>query len=82
MGHTRFFACDGLSSAQERRPCGVVVIVNMMIGQITPPSGMLLHVTNALTGVPINAMPREGWLFLLMMLALLLAMTLWPQIVL
>jgi C4-dicarboxylate transporter DctM subunit len=59
-----------------------VAIVNMTIGLIAPPSGMLLYVPNALPGVPINAMLREGWPFLLMLLALLLAMTLWPQIVL
>lgn len=61
---------------------GVVVVVNMMIGLITPPFGMLLFVTNALTGIPIRDMLREGWLFLCMLLALLLAMTLFPQIVL
>ena len=41
---------------------GVVVVVNMMIGLITPPFGMLLFVTNALTGIPIRDMMREGWL--------------------
>lgn len=61
---------------------GVVVVVNMMIGLITPPFGMLLFVTNALTGIPIKAMLREGWLFLVMLLALLLAMTAFPQLVL
>jgi len=61
---------------------GVLVIINMMIGLITPPFGMLLFVTNALTGIPIKAMLREGWLFLAMLLALLLAMTFFPQIVL
>jgi len=61
---------------------GVVVIVNMMIGLVTPPFGMLLFVTNALTGIPIKDMLREGWLFLLMLVALLLLLTLLPQIVL
>jgi tripartite ATP-independent transporter DctM subunit len=61
---------------------GVLVVLNMMIGLITPPFGMLLFVTKALTGIPIGAMLREGWLFLVMLLALLLAMTVWPQIVL
>jgi tripartite ATP-independent transporter DctM subunit len=61
---------------------GVVVVVNMMIGLITPPFGMLLFVTNALTGIPIKAMLREGWLFLVMLMVLLLAITLVPQIVL
>jgi tripartite ATP-independent transporter DctM subunit len=61
---------------------GVLIIVNMMIGLITPPFGMLLFVTNALTRIPIQDMLREGRLFLAMLLGLLLAMTLFPQIVL
>jgi tripartite ATP-independent transporter DctM subunit len=61
---------------------GVLVVLNMMIGLIHPPFGMLLFVTKALTGIPIMAMVREGWLFLLMLLALLMAMTLFPSIVL
>jgi tripartite ATP-independent transporter DctM subunit len=61
---------------------GVVVVINMMIGLVTPPFGMLLFVTNALTGIPIKAMLREGWLFLVMLLGLLLLLTLVPQIVL
>ncbi|MBK6387440.1 MAG: TRAP transporter large permease [Rhodoferax sp.] len=61
---------------------GVVVVLNMMIGLITPPFGMLLFVTKALTGIPIGEIVREGWLFLVMLLVLLLALTLFPQIVL
>ena len=61
---------------------GIVVIINMMIGLVTPPFGMLLFVTNALTGIPIKDMLREGWLFLLMLVALLLLLTLVPQVVL
>ncbi len=61
---------------------GVLVVLNMMIGLITPPFGMLLFVTKALTGIPIGEMMKEGWPFLVMLLALLLAITLFPQIVL
>jgi tripartite ATP-independent transporter DctM subunit len=61
---------------------GVLVVLNMMIGLIHPPFGMLLFVTKALTGIPIGAMMREGWMFLVMLLALLVAMTLYPPIVL
>ena len=61
---------------------GVVIVLNMMIGLIHPPFGMLLFVTNALTGIPIKDMLREGWLFIVMLLLLLLAMTLFPPIVL
>ncbi len=61
---------------------GVVVVLNMMIGLIHPPFGMLLFVTNALTGIPIKDMMKEGWLFLVMLLLLLLAVTLIPEIIL
>jgi C4-dicarboxylate transporter, DctM subunit len=61
---------------------GVLVVLNMMIGLIHPPFGMLLFVIKALTGIPIGAMVREGWMFLVMLLLLLLALTLFPQIVL
>jgi C4-dicarboxylate transporter DctM subunit len=61
---------------------GVLVVLNMMIGLIHPPFGMLLFVTKALTGIPIGEMMREGWPFFLMLLGLLLAITVFPQIVL
>lgn len=61
---------------------GVLVVLNMMIGLIHPPFGMLLFVTKALTGIPIGEMLREGWLFLVMLLGLLVAMTIFPEIVL
>ncbi len=61
---------------------GVLVVLNMMIGLIHPPFGMLLFVTKALTGIPIGEMMKEGWPFLVLLLSLLLAMTLFPQIVL
>ncbi len=61
---------------------GVLVVLNMMIGLIHPPFGMLLFVIKALTGIPIGEMMKEGWPFIVMLLLLLLAMTLFPQIVL
>ena len=61
---------------------GVVVVVNMMIGLVTPPFGMLLFVTNALTGIPLKDMVREGWAFIALLVLALLLMTLFPQIVL
>ena len=61
---------------------GVLVVLNMMIGMIHPPFGMLLFVTKALTGIPIGEMMKEGWPFLVMLLLLLLAITFVPQIVL
>ena len=61
---------------------GVLVVLNMMIGLIHPPFGMLLFVTKALTGIPIGEMMEEGWPFLVMLLLLLVGITVFPQIVL
>ncbi len=61
---------------------GVLVVLNMMIGLIHPPFGMLLFVTKALTGIPIGEMMKEGWPFLVLLILLLVAITLFPQIVL
>ncbi|MBU0588162.1 MAG: TRAP transporter large permease [Gammaproteobacteria bacterium] len=61
---------------------GVVVVVNMMIGLITPPFGMLLFVTNALTGIGLKDMVREGLPFTVLLIVSLLLITLFPQIVL
>jgi len=61
---------------------GVVVVVNMMIGLVTPPFGMLLFVINALAGIPIKDMLKEGWVFLVALLCVLLLITLVPDVVL
>ena len=61
---------------------GVMVVVNMMIGMVTPPFGMLLFVINALAGVPLKAMIREAWFFIGVLIVALLIVTLFPQTVL
>ncbi len=61
---------------------GVVSVVNCMIGLITPPYGILLFVINAVTRIPLGEIIAEIWLFLLALVAALLLMILFPQIVL
>jgi tripartite ATP-independent transporter DctM subunit len=61
---------------------GVVTIVNAMIGLITPPYGVLLFVTNAVTGIPLRAMIAEIWGFIAVLIVALFAMILFPDIVL
>lgn len=61
---------------------GVVAVVNCMIGLITPPYGMLLFVISAVTGIPLAEMIREVWAFLVVLVLALLAMILFPGIVL
>jgi TRAP-type transport system large permease protein len=61
---------------------GVVIVVNTMIGLITPPYGILLFVINAVTGIRLSAIVREIWPFLTVLIIALLAMILLPGIVL
>ena len=61
---------------------GVVIVVNCMIGLITPPYGILLFVINAVTGIPLRDIIRDVVPFLVVLLAALLAMILIPDIVL
>ena len=61
---------------------GVLIVVNSMIGLITPPYGILLFVINAVTGIPLKEIIREIWAFLAILLAALLLMILVPDIVL
>ncbi len=61
---------------------GVVTVINAMIGLITPPYGVLLFVTNAVTGIPLRVMIGEIWGFIAVLVAALFAMIFFPEIVL
>jgi TRAP-type C4-dicarboxylate transport system permease large subunit len=61
---------------------GVVAVVNIMIGLITPPYGLLLFVMNSITGVPLKDIVRDSLPFLLAMIAALALITFIPDLVL
>jgi tripartite ATP-independent transporter DctM subunit len=61
---------------------GVVTVVNCMIGLITPPYGMLLFVISGATGIRISAIVKEGIPFLFALLIALVALILFPELVL
>lgn len=61
---------------------GVLVVVNSMIGLITPPYGILLFVINAVTDIPLREIIAEIWAFLAVLIIALLAMLLMPDLVL
>ena len=61
---------------------GVLIVVNSMVGLITPPYGILLFVINAVTGIPLKEIISEIWAFLAVLLGALLLMILVPDIVL
>lgn len=57
---------------------GVVVVLNLMIGQLTPPSGVVTFLTAQLAGAPLNAVFREALPFTLALIAVLLLVTFVP----
>ena len=61
---------------------GVLVVVNSMIGLITPPYGMLLFVINAVTGIHLREIIGEIWAFLAVLIFALLIMIFSPNMVL
>jgi len=61
---------------------GVVIIVNIVIGLVTPPYGMLLFVLGSLTKTPVILIFKEVWVFIIPLILALLALVLVPDIVL
>jgi tripartite ATP-independent transporter DctM subunit len=61
---------------------GVMVVVNIMLGLVTPPYGLLLFVMNSITGVPLRDIVRDVMPFLLAMIAALAIITFVPETVL
>ena len=61
---------------------GVVVVVNVMIGLITPPYGLLLFVMTRIANVAMRDIVRESLPFLFAMIVSLVVITFVPEIVL
>ncbi len=61
---------------------GVVVVVNIMIGLLTPPYGLLLFVLANMTKQPLVAIVREAWPFILAAISVLVIITMFPEAVL
>jgi len=61
---------------------GVVVVLNIMIGLITPPYGLLLFIMTNIAGVPLKDIVRDITPFLFAMVFVLLLITFVPEIVL
>ncbi|MCW5659052.1 MAG: TRAP transporter large permease [Burkholderiaceae bacterium] len=61
---------------------GVMCVVNIMIGLVTPPFGLLLFMMNKIANVSLTALVREVLPFLGVMVGALAAIMLWPDLVL
>lgn len=61
---------------------GVVVVVNIMLGLITPPYGLLLFIMTSIAEVPLKDLVRECMPYLAVMIASLALITFFPSLVL
>jgi C4-dicarboxylate transporter DctM subunit len=61
---------------------GVVVVLNIMIGLVTPPYGLLLFIAARISGAPLAAIVRDTMPFVLAMIAVLALITFVPETVL
>jgi C4-dicarboxylate transporter, DctM subunit len=57
---------------------GIVLLVNLVLGQLTPPVGVLLFVSMTIARVSLGQLVREIWPFLLGLAAALGAITYIP----
>ena len=60
---------------------GMIMIVNIMIGGVTPPFGSMMFTTCSVTKVPVGAFMREIWPFIIALLIALIIVTYAPAIV-
>jgi tripartite ATP-independent transporter DctM subunit len=60
---------------------GVLACVNVQMGSITPPYGIVLFILSGLTGTPLGEIIRNIWPFILALVAALSLMVFFPQIV-
>lgn len=59
---------------------GLIFVLNLMIGTITPPVGVVLFVTSKIAGISFEAMSRAIVPWLVPLLAVLAAITFWPPL--
>ena len=60
---------------------GVVVTLNLMIGLLTPPFGVLLFLLSGLTKVPIEDILREVFPYIIVLICMLFLITYWEGLV-
>jgi len=61
---------------------GIVAVVNVMIGLVTPPYGLLLFMMSKIAAVPLKDLVADVMPFLAVMIGALALITLWPGFVL
>jgi len=58
---------------------GVIIVLNIMIGLVTPPVGLCLYVVSSVSKVPITEIAADMWPYLLALIAVLGIITFVPE---
>jgi tripartite ATP-independent transporter DctM subunit len=59
---------------------GVIMVMNLVIGALTPPLGVLVFATASIAKVNVNEVYREVTPFLLALIGVLMVVTYWPPL--
>ena len=59
---------------------GIIFVVNMEIGMVTPPVGLNLFVASGITGMPLMKVVAASWRWLMLLLVFLIIVTYVPEI--
>ncbi len=73
---------DGEKAGIDPVHFGVVIVLNLMIGLITPPVCFLSYLTTTIAQASFEKVVRESWPFILALILALLTSTFFPGIVL
>lgn len=60
---------------------GVIVVLNLMIGLVTPPVGMALYAVSAISDVPMGELFAEMWPYVVALVAVLFVVSFAPDLV-
>ena len=60
---------------------GVIVVLNAMIGLITPPVGLCLYISAGIAELPMSKVIKPVLLFMIPLVTVLLLISLFPQII-
>jgi len=59
---------------------GIIIVVNLAIGMVTPPLGVCLFVGCGISGISLEAISKAAWPFIAIMIAAVLVLTYVPWI--
>jgi tripartite ATP-independent transporter DctM subunit len=60
---------------------GIIMILNLMVGLMTPPVGLALYVLSSISKVPFERIAKVIWPYVLVLIGVLLVITFIPQLV-